>query len=189
MARPVARGGRLMPRGVHPNSRANLERNRQSFPPAPVGNQRRRVHGGYAVTKRGPVSEFMCERFYETLSADSPLRDDPKFAHLVALASGAFQRLADLKQHIDTHGADIGSARVQGWLDREAALRRECTGYLTQLGMAPAQREDELSAFVSDLRARVEALRAEHEAREAPPAAPLLLNGDVPEVADGRAED
>src|SRR4051794_12902319 len=93
---------------------ANLRR--QSFPPAPPENQRARVHGGYVERAEGPVSEVMEARFYETLVADSPLREDPKFAHLVALVSGAFQRLADLKRHIDAHGADIGSQRVQAWI-------------------------------------------------------------------------
>lgn len=140
-----------MPRGQHPNSRAALEASRPKYPPAPEGNQRRRVSGAYSQVA-GPYAKLLSQEFFSALAADSPLTDDPKFVADVALVSGEMERLADAKDWIDKNRADFGSQRVQTVVATEERLRRSVVNGLQRLRMAHSSREDELDTLIDELR-------------------------------------
>jgi hypothetical protein len=185
MAREMARGAPMSRRGTHPRSLANLEGNRQSFPPAALGNQRARTTGAWS-TLGGPVAEYVEREMFDSLSEASPLRTDPKFLHLIALASTVFQRFTNQKLAIDEQKADLLSPRVQSWIETESRLRRECNGYLQQLDMAPSESADEIEfrRLLDDLRASVAAERAAAPAVRVELVSPVV-DVEPEEVSDG----
>jgi hypothetical protein len=122
---------------------ANLQPNAR---PAPVGNQHRRTHGGYARVRTDEIGQRAAELF-DALAADAPLRDPdgelpPVDVAAVHLLARTLVRLERVEAHLDSTGeVDQRSGEPRhAVIDLEARLRREAAAMLDRLGMTPAAR-------------------------------------------------
>jgi hypothetical protein len=118
---------------------------RRGGTPAPPGNQRARVHGGYAAVAALRLDEQR-RRIAEALAGDTPLRDEagelPRAdGALVTLLARCLARLEDVEQYLRDHGwcAENGDPR-SSIIELEARLRREAADYMDALGMSPRSR-------------------------------------------------
>ncbi len=124
---------------------AALRRNAASAPPAPKGNQRGVVHGGYARVARERL-DAKARDVYDALASDAPVRgpdgDLPRYdSPLLRLLAMTLCRLEDVEQHIALYGGfDPKTREARGVLEVEAHLRREAADYLDRLGMSPRSR-------------------------------------------------
>ena len=127
------------PRGdeVSARSRANL----RPAPPAPRGNQRHRVHGGYATIAADRL-EGRARLIFDALAADAPMRDNAgelpsTDAGAVLLLAQALLRLEDVATYLGESGFDPKQLSI---LDLEGRLRREALALMTALGLTPTAR-------------------------------------------------
>ena len=127
------------PRGdeVSARSRANL----RPAPPAPRGNQRHLVHGGYATIAADRL-EGRARLIFDALAADAPMRDNAgelpsADAGAVLLLAQALLRLEDVATYLGESGFDPKQLSI---LDLEGRLRREALSLMTALGLTPTAR-------------------------------------------------
>lgn len=103
---------------LSPAERAALEAGRRPAPPAPLGNQRARKHGGWATVAVERLDVKRREVF-DALAADAPLRDSegelPRHdAVAVHELAEALCRLEDVRAHL----------RDTGWIDQQTGEPR-----------------------------------------------------------------
>jgi hypothetical protein len=113
--------------------------NLRPAPPAPAGNGRARVHGGYATVARERLSEREAT-IRDALDADRPLPASADDA-LVALLATCLCRLEDVAANVRDYGLlDQATGAVRPVVELEARLRKEAADYLDQLGCSPRSR-------------------------------------------------
>lgn len=129
-----------MPLSTDPNARAVQLANRQSWPPAPVGNDHALRHGAHTLPD-GSVAAAI----YAELANETPLRDrDGALPAVdrtaVELLAGCLARLKSIGEWIERHGAIDGKGRARPVLEVERRLRNEAADHCARLGLTPRSR-------------------------------------------------
>jgi len=123
----------IVPLSNRPAARARQLANRRNAPPAPPGNQRARIHGGYAAVVRERLDAKALEVF-EAVASDAPLRDGAELpaadGALVRLAAECLCRIEDVSANIRDFGlldVETGDPRPVVELSAACAKRPRTT--------------------------------------------------------------
>ena len=128
----------------HPNSLANLTTN---APPAPLGNQRRRTHGAYAVIAKAELDARTAELF-DAISSDAPVQVNGGLPVHDAIAVRMLAEILIRRERVRAeeiaHGLEIASGprkgELRGIVQYGLQLDKQAMELLDRLGMTPAAR-------------------------------------------------
>ena len=115
-----------------------------SFPPAPVGNVRRREHGAYGVIAREEL-EVKVREVFDALAADTPVREadgglPAADVPAVRMLAEVLCRLDRIAEYLTRRGWQDDDGLPRPVLDYEARLRSHSLDLLKELGMTPRSR-------------------------------------------------
>lgn len=134
-----------MPLSGDPEARARQLANLRDAPPAPAGNRRAMVHGGYAALSADELEPKVRE-VRDALAADAPLRDPDGSlpaadATVVRLFASCLVRLERVEHDLADHGwRDRETGEPRSAVELEGKLRREALDLAESLGMTPRSR-------------------------------------------------
>jgi hypothetical protein len=127
------------------NQLANLKRGRPAKPiePAPPGNSRARIHGGYGAIAEKRL-DTKAREVFDALASDAPVQERghlPRHDHVVVrqLAT-ALCRIENIETYLAEHGWKSEEGDPRPVLEYERKLHQLVLAYLEQLGMTPAAR-------------------------------------------------